>query len=126
MQTLRYHGNCVQTNGSSVRMILKGLRALEQLLKELSPNYKIDVSTCLTVQVQNLHAMGQFSSLLQYAQNLANTVYESLKRVVRWAAYYRTHEKSYYLVVSQATPLNALPRMTHLKQRESLMIEHER
>ena len=57
---------------SSVRMILEGLRALEQLLKEPSPNYKIDVYTCLTVQVQNLHAMDhfkeQFPSLLQYAQ----------------------------------------------------------
>ena len=115
---------------SSVRMILEGLRALEQLLKEPSPNYKIDVYTCLTVQVQNLHAMGhfrgQFPSLLQYAQNLANTVYESIKRVVRWAAYYCTHEKCYYPVVSQATPLDALPRMTNLKQRESSMIENER
>ena len=70
----------------SVRMILEGLRSLEQLLKEPSPNYKIDVYTCLTVQVENLHAMGhfeeQFPSLLQYAHNLANTVYESIKRVV--------------------------------------------
>ena len=108
-------------------MILEGLRALEQLLKEPSTNYKIDVYTYLTVQVENLHAMGhfkeQFPSLLHYAQNLANTVYEIIKRVVRWAAYYCTHEKSYYPVVSQAT--EALRRMNHLKQRESLMIENE-
>ena len=101
-------------------MILEGLRALEQLLKEPNPNYKIDVYTCLTVQVENLHAMGhfklQFPSLLQYAQNLANTVYEITKRVVQWAAYYCTHEKSYYPVVSQATTLDALPRMTNLQQ----------
>ena len=104
---------------SFVRMILEGLRALEQLLKELSPNYKIDLYTRLTIQVENLHAMdhfeGQFPTLLQYAQNLANTVYESIKRVVQWAAYYYTREKSYFPVVSQATPLDALPRMTHLK-----------
>ena len=110
--------------------MVRHMRALEQLLKEPSPKYKIDVYTCLTVQVQNLHAMGhfrgQFPSLLQYAQNLANTVYESIKRVVRWAAYYYTQEKSYYPVVSQATALDALPRMTHLKQRESSMIESER
>ena len=72
---------------SSVCMILEGLRALELLLKELGPNYKIDLYTCLTVQVKNLHAMGpfkeQFPTLLQYAQNLANTVYESIKRVVQ-------------------------------------------
>ena len=115
---------------SSVRMILEGLRALEKLLKDPSPNYKIDVYTCLTVEVQNLHAMddfrGQFPSLLQYAQNLANTVYESIKSVVRWAAYYCTHEKCYFPVVSHATPVDALPRMTNLKQRETSMIENER
>ena len=72
---------------SSIRMILEELRALEQLLKEPSLNYTIDVYTCLTLQVENLHTMGhfkeQFPSSLQYAQNLANTVYESIKRVVR-------------------------------------------
>ena len=105
MQTLRYHGNCAQSNALLCSHDLEGLRALEQLLKEPSPNYKIDVYTCLTVQVKNLHAMGhfkeQFPSLLQCAQNLANTVYENIKRVVRWAAYYCTHEKSYYPVVSK-------------------------
>lgn len=104
---------------SSVRRILDGLRALEELLKELNANYKIDLYPCLTVQVENLHAMGhfkeQFPFLLQYVQNLANTVYESIKRVMQWAAYYYTHNKSYYPVVSQATPLNAFPRMSHLK-----------
>ena len=103
----------------SISMILEGLRALGQLLKELNPEYKIDLHTCLTVQVENLHAIGhfkeQFPTLLQYAQNLANTVYKSIKRVVQWAAYYYTHEKSYYPVVGQVTPLNALPRMSHLK-----------
>ena len=116
-----YHGNCVQSNA---------LFCSHELLKEPSPKYKIDVYSCRTVEVQNLHAMGhvrgQFPSLLQYAQNLANTVYESIKSVVRWAAYYCTHKKCYLPVVSQATPLDALPRMTNLKQRESSMIENER
>ena len=70
----------------SSQTLLEGLRALEQLLKELNPDYKIDLHTCLSVQVENLHAIGhfkeQFPTLLQYAQNLANTVYESIKRVV--------------------------------------------
>ena len=109
---------------SSVGMILDGLRALQQLLKELNPSYEVDLHTCLTVQVENLHAIGhfkdQFPTLLEYARNLANTVYESIKRVVQWAAYYYTHEKSYYPVVPQATPLNALPRMGHLKATRKL------
>ena len=57
---------------SSVGMILEGLRALQQLLKELNPSYEVDLHTCLTVQVENLHAMGhfkdQFPTLLEYAK----------------------------------------------------------
>ena len=49
-----------------------------------------------------------------------NTIYESIKRVVRWAAYYFTHEKLYYPVIPQITPLNALPRMSHLKPTRKL------
>ena len=109
---------------SSVGMILEGLRALQQLLKELKPRYEVDLHTCLTVQVENLHVMGhfreQFPTFLEYARNLANTVYESIKRVVQWDAYYYTHEKSYYPVVSQATPLNTLPRMSHRKPTSKL------
>ena len=105
---------------SSVSMILKSLQDLAELLKELNTSYEVvDLPTCFTVQVENLHAMGhfkdQFPTCLQYARNLGNTVYESIKRVVRWAAYYFTHEKSYYPVIPQMTPLNALSKMNHLK-----------
>ena len=60
------------------------MRALEQLLKELSPNYKIDLYTCLTVQVGNLHAMGhfkeQFPTLLQdYSRKKSDTTTVVLK-----------------------------------------------
>jgi len=66
------------------------------------------------------HFKDQFPTSLQYARNLANTVYESTQRVVRWAAYYYTHKKSYYPVIPQITPLNALPRMSHLKPTRKL------
>ena len=99
-------------------MILDSLKALKQLLQELTPSHEIDLHACLTVQVENLHAVGhfkeQFSTLLQYARNLANIVYESTKRAVQWAAYYFTHQKSYYPIAPQAPPLNALPRISHL------------
>ena len=69
----------------SVNMILNGLKDLEALVKELNPNFAIDLYSCLTVQVENLHAVGhfkdQFPTLSQYAQNLANTVYESIINV---------------------------------------------
>ena len=68
-------------------MILNGLKDLEASVKEHNSSYTIDLYTCLTVQDENLHAMGhfkdQFPTALQYARNLANTVYESIKRVVQ-------------------------------------------
>ena len=57
---------------------------------------------------------------MQYARNLANTVYESIKRVVPWSSYYFTHDKSYYPVLRQSTPLNAIPKLEHLKARREL------
>lgn len=105
-------------------MILNGLKDLEALVKEHNPSFAIDLYSCLTVQVENLHAVGhfkdQFPTLLQYAQNLANTVYESIKRLVPWSAYYFTHDKSYYPVLCQSTPLNAIPKLEHLKARREL------
>ena len=66
-------------------MILKGLQALKELLKELNTSYEVYLHICLTVQVENLRAMGhfkdQFPTSLQYSRNLANTVYEKIKRV---------------------------------------------
>ena len=118
----------------SVNMILNGLKDLEALVKEHNPSFAIDLYSCLTVQVENLHAIGhfkdQFPTVLQYARNLANTVYESIKRVVPWSAYYYTHDKSYYPVLRQSTPLNAISRLEHLKairqlnrQEKDLMME---
>ena len=43
------------------------------LLKELNTSYEVDLHSCLTVQVENLHAMGhfkdQFPTSLQHARN---------------------------------------------------------
>ena len=103
----------------SVQLISQGLQDLRDLIAEIKEGFQINLHTCLTVQVENLHATGhfkdQFPTMLQYARNLSNTVYESIKRVVNWAAHYYTHERSYYRVLRQATPLNALPRMSHLR-----------
>ena len=53
----------------------------------------MDLHSCLTVQVENLHSKDQFPTSLQYARNLANIVFESIRRVVRWAAYHYTNEQ---------------------------------
>ena len=58
----------------------------------LIPACNVDLHTCLTVQVKNLHVMGHFKdqlqTTLQCAHNLANIVYESIKRVIPWATHY--------------------------------------
>ena len=68
--------------------------------------------------IENLHEVGHFKNqlptLLQYARNLANTVYESIKRVVPWSAYYFTHDKSY------CPQCAAIPKLEHLKTRREL------
>ena len=59
---------CNQTK-RSVNMILNGLKDLQALVKEHNPSFATDLYSCLTVQVENLHAVGhfkdQFPSLLQ-------------------------------------------------------------
>ena len=116
------------------RATLNELKDLEALVKEHNPSFAIGLYSCFTVQVENLHAVGhfkdQFPTLLQYARNLANTVYQSIKRVVPWSAYYFTHNKSYYPVLRQSTPVNAIPKLEHLnprrelnRQKKDLMIE---
>lgn len=86
-------------------MILSGLKDLH------NPAYTVDLHTRQTVQVENLHALShlqnQLQTTLQYANNLANTVYERIKRIVPWFADYFTHNSSYYPIVVQATPLHA-------------------
>ncbi|PFX18960.1 hypothetical protein AWC38_SpisGene16641 [Stylophora pistillata] len=102
---------------SSVRMRLEGLRALEQLLKELNPDYKIDLHTCVTVQVENLHAIGHFKelfpTLLQYAQNLANTVYENIKGL--FSGRLTTTLTRSPIILSLVRQRHSMPRMSYLK-----------
>ena len=47
-------------------------------------------------------------------------IFESIKRVVVWSAYYYTHAKSYYPVLHQSTPLNAIPKLHHIKAQRQL------
>ena len=98
-------------------MILRDLKDLHKFLDNLNPAYPVDLHTCLTVQVENFHAMSHFKdqlqTVLQYARNLANTVYESIKRVVPWAADYFTHDSSYY-------PLHAIPSQLNARQKDHM------
>lgn len=59
-------------------MILSGLKDLHKFVDNLNPAYTVDLHKCLTVQVENLHAMSHFKdqlkTTLQYARSLANSM----------------------------------------------------
>ena len=69
---------------SSVNMILTELLQLQNMLA-VNPAYiqEIDMHSCLTICVENLHAVAHFKdqtmTMLQYACNLGNTVSEGIK-----------------------------------------------
>lgn len=54
------HGTVSTQTKRSVNMILNGLKDLEALVKEHNPSFAIDLYSCLTVQVENLHAVSHF------------------------------------------------------------------
>jgi hypothetical protein len=62
----------------SVEMIYNGLVELGELLHKVNPSFVVDLETCITIAVENVHALGHFKeqtqTQLQYARNLANTV----------------------------------------------------
>ncbi len=77
----------------SVKMIHKDLLQLLEIIA-INPGYEqpINMDTCLTISVENIHAVSHFKdqtmTMQQYARNLGNRVTEGLKRVIPWIAYY--------------------------------------
>ena len=86
------HGTISHQTTSSARMILICFKDLDKFVDNLNPAYTADLHTRLAVQVEYLHVMShltdQLQTTLQYSSNLANTVYESIKRVVSWVEKY--------------------------------------
>ena len=70
------------------------------------------------MDVENLHAVTQLKdqnpTVLEYSRNLSNAVYESVKRVTSWEAYYYTSDNSYYPVPQHGLQLKEAPKLGHL------------
>lgn len=113
----------------SVQMIHSELRKLETTIRDINNSAYADLHSCLTTQVENLHAVGHFKdecpTVLSYARNLGNSVYESIKRITSWAAYYFTHPTSYYPITDNCISLQEMPRLPHLKQSIRLNSKQE-
>ena len=111
----------------SISMLLSEMKHLNQV--EELVNYPLNLSTCLTTCVKNLHAVSHFKDAtqtqLQYEGNLSNTVFEGLKRSVNWGAYYFTHPRSYYPVPNLSMKLVDLlePRKPLTKEQQAAMLD---
>ncbi|KAJ7386115.1 hypothetical protein OS493_012459 [Desmophyllum pertusum] len=91
-------GTIPSKTATSLVLVEKGLERLDTNFSELSPDFKIKPEVCLTVQVENLHAVSHFKhptcTLIEYSRDFGNTMHESLKRTTTWSAYYYTHTHS--------------------------------
>ena len=83
-------------------MIFSQLGRLHSTIQEINKDKDKDLHSCLTTQVENLHAVGhfkdEFPTVLNFTCNLGNSVYESIKMITNWAAYYSPHPIPYYPV----------------------------
>ena len=93
------------------------MNRLIENISSINPSFVdlVELLTLLTTQVENLHAVSHFKhetfSLLNYSQDFATIVKESLKRITKWAAKYFAIDRSYYPVPDTSMPLSALSTM---------------
>ena len=66
----------------------------------LNPGFFIKPEVCLTILVENVHAVSHFKhpncTLLEYSRDFGNSMKESLKRATKRLMNYFTNADSYY------------------------------
>ena len=86
-----------------------GLERLDKNIDVLSPTFSIKPEVCLTIQVENVHAVSHFKhptcTLLEYARDFGNNMKE-------------THAHSYYRVPEAKVPLRDIPKIKRLPVRD--------
>ena len=115
------------TNGPQGTIAAKTALSLSQLEKGLERLDKdIDVfsikpDVCLTIQIENVHAVSHFKhptcTLLEYAREFGNSMKETLKQATKWSAYSFTQANSYYPVPQTKVPLTDVPKLKRLPVR---------
>ena len=101
-------GTVASKTVDSVQMIADGVLQLDGNLQPVNGEYKVNLESCMTEQVESLHATHHHkhdagAHVLDYARSFGNTVKEGLKRTTIWSTYYFTNKKSYYPI-----PTNSL------------------
>lgn len=99
-----------------------GLGRLDKSNDLLIPGFFIRPEICLTIQVENVHAVSHFKHLtfavLEYVRDYGNNMKESLKVVSLL-----THHSSYYLVPLTKAPLRNIPMMKRLPVRANAPVD---
>ena len=104
----------------SLSLLEKGLERLDKNIDVLSPGFSIKPEVCLTIQVENVHAVSHF-------KHPTCTLKESLKRATKWSAYYFTQarEYSYYPVPQTKVPLRDIPKLKRLPVLVTVMSKRD-
>ena len=114
-------GTIAAKTAASLSLLENGLQRLDKNIDILSPRFSIKPEVCLTIQVENVHAVSHFKqptcTLLEYARDFGNNMKESLKRATKWSAYYFAHANSYYPVPQTKVPLRDIPKIKCLPVR---------
>ena len=99
---------------TSLNLLENGLEKLDKNIDTLSPGFSIKPEVCLTIQVENVHAVSHFkhptSTLLEYSRDFGNNMKESLKQPTT-TAYYFMNTDSYYPVPQTKVPLRDIPKI---------------
>ena len=111
-------GTIASKTAVSLTLLEKGLERLDENIDKWSPGYCIKPEVCLTIQVENVHAVSHFKhptcTQLEYARDFGSSMKESLKRATKWSAFYFTHADSYYPVPQTKVTLRNIPKIKRL------------
>ena len=104
------HGNVTEETIVSVSFLQFGLQRLTDLLIPVDYTFT-NLLSCLTLDVENCPSVVHhlLCAVLEYARNFGHTVKESVKKIMNWAAFYFTNQKSWYPVPDRAASLFEIP-----------------
>ena len=116
-------GTISAKTSSSLAILVWGLQRLDEILTTYNPALEVDLRTCITIQVENLHATHhlkhqEIPTQLEFARSLGNTIKETLKRSTSWSAFYYTKSTSYYPEAKNSLNFRDIPTMKPLPATE--------
>ena len=82
--TNRPQGTIAAKTATFLNLLENGLERLDKNIDTSSPGFSIKPEVCLTIQVENVHAVSHFKhptcTLLEYSRDFGSNMKESLKR----------------------------------------------